>query len=119
MDHVMLSSNLEEIGISNPSEEDLKTNQYRVINSVYNLEEIKSILVNKGLITNKSIRDTEDGCQATIAWTSASWGEKFSIRKLSIVDSYEISSKSLSTFLMIDNGKNLKNVVKIERALAS
>lgn len=118
MGHYRQVFNLESIGITNPTEKNLKLRQSKTIETDKTLEEIKDILVTHKYITRKSIRSTVGGFKANTTWSFSSCGERLEIKKSKVSNSYTINSSPKIT-LGLDYSKNLINVTKIEKLLRS
>jgi len=118
----MHKSRLRKKGITEFTADNLKVLQLRVVKSKTSIEELASLLrLDSNLGKMKYTRsENEINLSSRVSWYS--WGEKIQIKKLSSKNGefeYEIQSKPIVSTTLVDYGKNLENVNRIEALLSN
>lgn len=110
--------NLSDQGITDPSEENLKAvQQTEFISKVSKAEFISRL--SKDKVTSKMELKTEDEIlklNTGVTWRS--WGEKIEIRISSVSEGmfkYQVQSKPKLSTTIIDFGKNIENILLIQK----
>jgi hypothetical protein len=108
---------LNQAGVENLTDENVRVNQTRVIETELNVNELVEKLKLDLVFGKLKWKESDNGVSATTGFSIYSWGEEIRILvKSNKEDSYEyqVSSRSKLQTTIVDFGKNLANVNKIE-----
>ncbi len=112
---------LKRLGVKTFTAENLSVKQKRVVLSTLSLKDILSRLKTNPDFNKMEV--IEEGnrilLSSKISWMG--WGEKISIQPLQVLGSgteYEITSQPKLGTTLVDSGKNLQNVMEVERLMA-
>lgn len=112
---------LKRLGLKSFTTSDLSVNQHRRVSSNINFTQLVDKLKSIPLTEKMELSDSGHGLtfQTRASWKS--WGEKIKIEVLRETETgteYEIYSQPKRRTVLIDNGRNLQNVMKIEQLLS-
>jgi hypothetical protein len=112
---------LKRLGITTFTTENLAVKQRRIVRSNLNIQDILSML--KANPDLKKMKATEDGNRITLdsTMTWMGWGEKITIQPLQASGTeteYEITSRPKLATTIVDSGKNMQNVIWVEKMMA-
>lgn len=113
---------LKKNGIQEITSENLRVNQSKNIEFELNRKELVDKLKSDPIIRRMKMIETEDGILIKSRMTWKSWGENIKINLNSTKDTifeYQVSSSPNLRTTLIDYGKNLENINRIEKVLKS
>ncbi len=99
------------------NEDILKIKHHKIIESDLNINQIKERLKSNPFTAKMRFNQTDEGLELTSGLSIWSYGEKIRIKPVASEGNkqkYEVSSRPLLKTTLIDYGKNLENVKKIE-----
>ncbi|GLR19586.1 hypothetical protein [Portibacter lacus] len=111
---------LKELGVSDYTDSNLKVNQTATLVSKLNFIELSQKLQDDVVLGKMNFDQTKDSIKLSSGASWRSWGEIISIQSKELTDGkyeYSISSRPKMKSTIIDSGKNLENVMAIQRAL--
>lgn len=113
---------LKRIGITDFTLENLKVSLTRVLKSELNLQELIEKLQDNPTVGKMRLQKIENGIllKSGISWKS--WGEEIKITLTSTHDTefeYQVSSRPKMKATLLDYGKNLENVNRIESIITN
>tara|TARA_Y100000385_G_scaffold269916_1_gene308447 strand:+ start:385 stop:915 length:531 start_codon:yes stop_codon:yes gene_type:complete len=111
-------SNLNDKGITNPSEENLKSVQQTEFISKVSRDEFISRLSKDKVMSRMKLKTNEGTLKLNSGVTWKSWGETIAIKISSASEGmfkYQIQSKPKLPITIIDFGKNLENILMIKK----
>jgi hypothetical protein len=111
---------LKQAGVENLTDENVRVNQTRVIETELNVNELVEKLKSDSIFRKLNWKESDNGVSATTGFSIYSWGEVISINFKSKNEAhfeYQVSSRSKLQTTIVDFGKNLANVNKIERII--
>ncbi len=111
---------LKKIGIQEITDENLKVNQSKTLNSELNTAALIEILASDPIIGKMKMIETKNGIHLKTGISWKSWGENIKITLKSEQDSrfeYEISSSPKLKTTIVDYGKSLENIKRIEKLI--
>jgi hypothetical protein len=112
--------NIKKIGVENSNDDNLGVNQTRTIVTKLNKSELIHKLKLDPTIGKMKITEMENGILFKTGTTMKSWGEEIKIILISNKENnfeYQVSSSPKLKTTIVDYGKNLENVNKIESAI--
>ncbi|WP_203294130.1 hypothetical protein [Luteirhabdus pelagi] len=116
----ILKYHLRKIGIQKIAQEHLGVHQKRTIISTLSIEELLQMLKDDPVFQLMVRKEIENGILLQSTMTMKSWGEEIRIQIVSDRGSsyqYEISSRPRLKTTLIDYGKNLQNIRRMEALL--
>lgn len=111
---------LKQAGVENLTDENVGVNQTRMIETELNVNELVEKLKLDSVFGKLKWKESDNGVSATTGFSIYSWGEVISINFKSKNEAhfeYQVSSRSKLLTTIVDFGKNLSNVNKIERII--
>lgn len=111
---------LKKIGIQEITDENLNVNQSKTLSSELNTAALIEILASDSIIGKMKMIETKNGIHLKTGISWKSWGENIKITLKSEQDSrfeYEISSSPKLKTTIVDYGKNLENIKRIEKLI--
>ena len=111
-------SNLNDKGITDPSEENLKAVQTTEFITRVSKDEFISRLSKDKIMSRMKLKINDETLKLNSGITWKSWGEKIAIKISSASEGmfkYEIQSKPKLPITIIDFGKNLENILMIKK----
>lgn len=113
-------SRLKKNGIQEMTDQNLGVSQQKIVKSDLNKSELIEKLKTDPIIGKMIMKEIENGIVLKTGMTWKSWGEEIRIILQTKVGSdfdYQISSRPKLTTTLIDYGKNLENVNRIENII--
>ena len=111
---------LRQTGIENFTDDNLGVYQTRMIETELTKNELLEKLKSDSVFGKLKWKEMDNGVSATTGFSFFSWGEEIRILIKSIKEAsydYQVSSKPKLQTTIVDFGKNLSNVNKIERII--
>lgn len=111
---------LKKNGIKEFSDENLSVSQTKSLNSKLNISELIRKLKNDPIIGKMKMAEVENGILLKTNMSWKSWGEEINIMLTSDKDAdfeYQISSSPRLKTTLVDYGKNLENINRIESVI--
>ena len=114
--------NLSDQGITDPSEENLKAVQQTEFISKVSKDEFISRLSNDKVMSKMKLKIEDEILKLNSGITLKSWGETIAIRISSVSEGmfkYQVLSKPKLSITIIDFGKNMENILMIQKLVKS
>lgn len=120
-EYLWVKESLENIGIVDVTDKELRSNQKRDILSQVSPKEFIEKLKHDSFGAKVKVKNTENYIELRKGVSMSSWGEVIKLYPIKTESgwNYQVTSKQKFIFSMIDYGVNLRNVYEIQRLLTS
>ncbi len=113
---------LKKLGVTRIDPNTINVRQSKIIDSNASLNEVFDLLEKKLFIKKINLVAENNSIKMRTKFSTISWSEIVQVKKLNEVDGlyqYEVSSKPFFPQVMFDAGRNYKNVLEIEKLIAT